>query len=64
MEISTTLCYSKACKTILKTESARDFKTKFQDNYKVTRMTLAEPILLPYYRRLIDMFLFPRVLPY
>ena len=64
VEISTALCYSKACETTLKTDSVTDFKNKFQNNYKVTRMTLVEPILLPYCRRLIDMFLFPRVLPY
>ena len=64
MEIPTTLFYSKACKTILKTYSVKDFKNTFQDKYKVTLITLTEALLLPYCHRLIDMFLFCRVLPY
>ena len=64
MEIPATLFYSKACKTILNTDSATDFKITFQDNCKVTRITLAEEILLPYCHQLIVMFLFCRVLPY
>ena len=64
MEIPTTLFYSKAFKTILKTYSVKDFKNTFQDKYKVTLITLTETLLLPYCDRLIDMFLFCRVLPY
>ena len=64
MEIPATLFYSKACKTILNTDSVTDFKVTFQDNCKVTRITLAEEILLPYCHQLIVMFLFCRVLPY
>ena len=64
MEILTTLFYSKACETILKTGSVTDFKNTFQDNYKVIRVTLNEAILLLYCHRHIDMFLFCRVLPY
>ena len=64
VEISTTLFYSKACKTILNTDSVTDFKNTFQDNCKVIRITLTEEILLRYCHQLIVMFLFCRVLPY
>ena len=63
MEIPTSQFYSKACKTMLKSGSVRDFKNTFQDKYKVTRITLTEAILLPCCHQLIDMFLFCRVLP-
>ena len=64
VEIPATLFYSKACKTILNTYSVTDFKNTFQDNGKVTRITLTEEILLSYCHQLIAMFLFCRVLPY
>ena len=41
-------------KTLLKTDSVANFKKWFQVNFKVTRITLTETILLPYCHRLIE----------
>ena len=41
-----------------KKQTVIDFKNRLQENCKVTRITLAEAILLLYCRRLIDVFVF------
>ena len=51
MEIPTTLFRPK---TLLKTEFVTDFKNRLEVNYKVTRITLAEAILLPYFWQIIE----------
>ena len=50
--------------SMLKTDSVTDFKNRFQDNYQFNRIILTDAIVLHSCRRVIDMFLFSRLLPY
>ena len=53
VEISTILFYSKAW-NFVKNRLIKDLKNRFQDNYKVNRITSVEAILQPYFRRLVE----------